>query len=147
MHCLLCHSQPIVSTNSRKQLKKGLITYYKTNGITCLQKHLDVNHLAIYKRFQEKINNQRKKNVEKQYANKRFLISNPSTSKFFASKDPFKKNDVRAKDVCGECCTFNSEKSFAFAICGECVVKAFNVTMISLCEIPFLKTIFKHFFA
>jgi hypothetical protein len=34
---LFCHSQPIVSMNSRKKLKKGLITYYKTSGI-CLQK-------------------------------------------------------------------------------------------------------------
>jgi hypothetical protein len=29
MHCLLCHFQLVFSTNSRKQLRKGLITYYK----------------------------------------------------------------------------------------------------------------------
>ncbi len=40
----------------KKTIKKGLVTYYKTSGITCLQKHLDVDHLTIYKRFQEKIN-------------------------------------------------------------------------------------------
>jgi len=51
MHCLLCHSQPIVSMNLRKQLKKGLVTYYKTSGIARLQKHLDANHSIIYKRF------------------------------------------------------------------------------------------------
>jgi hypothetical protein len=44
-------------------------------------------------------------------------------------------------------CTFNSEKSLAFAICGKCVVKAFNVTIMSSCAIPFLKIIFKHCFA
>ncbi len=97
MHCLLCHFQPVVFTNSRKQLRKGLITYYKTSDITCLQKHLDVDHLPIYKKFQEKINNQRKENVERQYAKKRFLISNPSIFEFFASKDPFKKDDVEQK--------------------------------------------------
>jgi hypothetical protein len=41
-------------------------------------------------------------------------------------------------------CTFNSEKSLAFAICGKCVVKAINVTIMSLCAIPFSKIIFKH---
>jgi hypothetical protein len=30
-----------------------------------LQKHFDENHLAIYKRLQEEINNQGKKNVER----------------------------------------------------------------------------------
>ncbi len=53
MHCLLCHFQPIVSVNLKKQLRKGLVTYYKTSGIACLQKHLDANHSIIYKRFQE----------------------------------------------------------------------------------------------
>jgi hypothetical protein len=36
MRYLLCHSQPIVFMNSRKQLRQGLITYYKTSSITCL---------------------------------------------------------------------------------------------------------------
>ncbi len=57
MRCLLCHFQFVVSVNSRKQLRKGLVTYYKTSGITCMYKHLDVDHSTIYKRFQEKINN------------------------------------------------------------------------------------------
>ncbi len=51
--------------NSRKQLKKGMVTYYKTSGITCLQKHLDAYNSAIYKRFQEEIDNQGKENVER----------------------------------------------------------------------------------
>ncbi len=49
----------------KKTIKERLVTYYKTSGITCLQKHFDENHLAIYKRLQEEINNQGKKNVER----------------------------------------------------------------------------------
>jgi len=30
--------------NPRKKLRKGLIFYYKTSGITCLRKHIDANH-------------------------------------------------------------------------------------------------------
>jgi hypothetical protein len=80
--------------NSRKQLRKGLVTYYKTSGITCLWKHLDVDHSTIYKRFQEETNNQGKENVRRQSAKKRSLISNSFISNFFASKVPFKKDDV-----------------------------------------------------
>ncbi len=60
MHYLLCHFQLVIYVNSRKHLKKGRVTYYKTSGITCLQKHLDADHSTIYKRFQEEINNQGK---------------------------------------------------------------------------------------
>jgi hypothetical protein len=35
--------------NPKNKLRKGLISYYKTNGITCLQKHLDVDHFVIFK--------------------------------------------------------------------------------------------------
>jgi hypothetical protein len=36
MHCLLCYFQPIISMNSRKRLRKRLISYYNTSDITCL---------------------------------------------------------------------------------------------------------------
>ncbi len=49
----------------KKQLRKGLVTYYKTSGITCLQKHLDVDHSTIYNGFQEEMNNQGKENVKR----------------------------------------------------------------------------------
>jgi hypothetical protein len=89
LHCLLCHFKLVISMNSRKQLRKGLLTYYKTSGMTYLQKHLNANHFVIYKRFQKEINNQRKENVEKQFAKKRPFISNSSIFEFFVSKDPF----------------------------------------------------------
>ncbi len=34
MCCILCHDNPINATNPRTQFRKGLISYYKTNGIT-----------------------------------------------------------------------------------------------------------------
>ncbi len=94
--CLLCHFQPIVYMNSRKRLRKGLVTYYKTSGITCLQKHLDVNHSIIYKRSPKK-KNEGKKNVGKQFAKKRSLISNFFIFEFFCFKRPLQKDDVEQK--------------------------------------------------
>jgi len=35
------------------------------------------------------------------------------------------------KICCGKSCTFDNEKSLAFAICGKCVIKAFNVVIMS----------------
>jgi hypothetical protein len=71
-----------------------MIKYYKTSGITCLQKHFDANHSTIYKRFPEEINNQRKKNVEKKSTKKRSHISNSFIFGFFVSKNPFKNDDM-----------------------------------------------------
>jgi hypothetical protein len=46
MHCMLSYSNYIYIyiCNLRKKLRKGLIFYYKTSGITCLRKHIDANH-------------------------------------------------------------------------------------------------------
>jgi hypothetical protein len=41
------------------------------------------------------------------------------------------KRMMWSKRCCGESCTFNNEKSFAFAICGKCVIKTFSVTIMS----------------
>jgi hypothetical protein len=65
---------------------------------------------------------------------------------FLLQKNPSKKDDVEQKNVCGKSCTFDSEKSLAFAICIECVVKAFGVLIMSLCSIPFQKMVFTHSF-
>jgi hypothetical protein len=33
MHCMLCHSNPMLSFNPKMKWKEGLISYYKTSGI------------------------------------------------------------------------------------------------------------------
>jgi hypothetical protein len=83
-----------LSYESKEIVKERSNIILQTSGITCLQKHLDVNHQIIFKKFQEEINKQGKKNVERQLAKKRSNISNSSISKFFVSKYPFKKDDV-----------------------------------------------------
>jgi hypothetical protein len=37
----------------RIQAKKGIKSYYKTNTTTTLEKHVDVNHVVIVKKFEE----------------------------------------------------------------------------------------------
>jgi hypothetical protein len=83
--------------NPKKELRRGLISYYKTSGITCLHKHLDADHLVIFKKKLLKNNNQGRENFEKQPTTKRANISNSSISRLFASKEPFKKDVVEPK--------------------------------------------------
>ncbi len=73
MRCLLCNFQFVFFVNLRKQLREGLISCYKTSSTTCLQKCFDVDHLRTFKKFQEEINNQGKKNVERQLVKKKGL--------------------------------------------------------------------------
>jgi hypothetical protein len=52
----LCYNGPINAPNSKTQAKKALISYFKTNEITNLQKYVDVNHAIVSKRFEEEMN-------------------------------------------------------------------------------------------
>ncbi len=63
--CLLCSNAPMNVFNPRTQARKGLISYYKTNGITSLKKHVDVNHFLIYKKIEKEVNSLMKGNVER----------------------------------------------------------------------------------
>jgi hypothetical protein len=55
MDCILYYQELVIGINSRIQAKKGLISYYKTNGITSLKKHVDAEHSVIIKMFEENV--------------------------------------------------------------------------------------------
>jgi hypothetical protein len=40
MCCIFCYQELVIGINSRTQARKGLISYYKKNGITSLKKHV-----------------------------------------------------------------------------------------------------------
>jgi hypothetical protein len=56
MRCQLCYKTPMLY-NPRTKLKKGLISYYKTNGISTLKKHVDVKHHLLANKLDEEMNN------------------------------------------------------------------------------------------
>jgi len=43
---------------------------------------------------------------------------------------------VGAKNVYGGPCTFDSEKPFAFIVCGKCMAKASNITLYPHVQFP-----------
>jgi hypothetical protein len=58
-------------------LRKGLVFYFKSNGIIALRKHtLDVNHGLIAKDFEEEMNNVIKRPMEKNLIVNGNVISN-----------------------------------------------------------------------
>jgi capsule polysaccharide export protein KpsE/RkpR len=49
MHCILCHNNQVNATNPRTQERRRLILYSKTNGMTSLKEHADVDHGLVAK--------------------------------------------------------------------------------------------------
>jgi hypothetical protein len=94
MHCIFCYKNPVIGINPRTQARKELISYYKTNGITSLEKHVDVDHSFIAQVFEEEVNNLLRSTEEKPPSKKKLNPSRGSIFKLFSIKDTFKKEDV-----------------------------------------------------
>jgi hypothetical protein len=68
MRCILCHQELVIGINPRTQVRKILIFYYKTNGITSLKRHVDANHILITRMFEKEVNYLLKRREERQPA-------------------------------------------------------------------------------
>jgi hypothetical protein len=53
MCCILYYNSPINASNPRIHAIKGSISYYKTNGVTTFNKHVNVDHAIITKNIME----------------------------------------------------------------------------------------------
>jgi len=69
MRCMICHNE-YVPFIAKTKLKKRIISYFKSNGITTLKKHVDVEHTLLTKKFEEEVNSLVKSSLEKQLAKK-----------------------------------------------------------------------------
>jgi hypothetical protein len=123
----------VLNPNTKK--RKILITYYKTYGITTLEKHANANHVVIVKKNDKKVNGLIRRTFERQPTKKR-----PNAIyKFFVVKDPFKKDDDHQQIFFARPWPFNYEESIATAICEKCLVQTFGFTFVSLSCFPLLK--------
>jgi len=86
MNCIPCHDNLINATNPRTWFWKGIISYYKTNGITSLKKHVDANHGQIAKIFEEEMNNFLTRKNKRQPTKKRANLFGNSISNFFVKR-------------------------------------------------------------
>ncbi len=92
-----CDNGQVNESNPRTQLRKELISYYKTNGITSLKKYVNVDHVIVAKTFKEKMNSSMKGNVKRQPTKKRKNVFGASISSLFDVNNSFKKYDVQHK--------------------------------------------------
>ncbi len=82
----LCYDNVVNILNVRTKERKGLITYYKTYGITILKKHVDVDHFIIVNFFWEEINNEIGTIVKRQPTKKRPNVPTSAISILFVVK-------------------------------------------------------------
>jgi len=85
--------------------------------------------------------------LKKQSTKKRSLISNSSISEFFASKDPFKKNDVEQKMFVENLALLIVKNHLPLQFVESVWLSHLVLQITSSCAIPFSKIIFKHYFA
>ncbi len=96
MRCLLCYKTH-VPCNPRTKLLKGLISYYKMNGIIILKKHVDAEHSLLAKTFDKEMNSLVKSELERELVKKKQNVYSSEISKFFIAKILYKKKDVQLK--------------------------------------------------
>jgi len=70
----LCYKTHVLY-NPRTKLRKGLISYYKTNGILTLKKHVDGKHNLLAKKLDEEVNNLVRTQGERQPTKKKQSVS------------------------------------------------------------------------
>jgi hypothetical protein len=64
-------------------LRKGLVFYFKSNGIIALRKHtMDVDHGLIVKYFEEEVNNVIKSSMKKNLQKKNLVVNRNVISNF-----------------------------------------------------------------
>jgi len=71
MDYILCYQNLVIGINLTTQMRKGLNFYYKTNGITSLKKHVDVDHSFIAQMFEEEMNSLLRRIKKRQSSKKR----------------------------------------------------------------------------
>ncbi len=83
----------------KTKLRKGLISYYKINGISTLKKHADAKHGLLVKTFDEEGNSLMRTQVERQPIKKRQNVSSFEIFEIFFTKLPYKKDEMQIKRI------------------------------------------------
>ncbi len=97
VRCHLYCCKTFVLYNPRAKLRKDLISYYKTIGISYLKKHVDAKHGLLVKKLDEQVNNEMRIEVERQLAKKRLNVSSSFFFEFFLVKLHYKKDKMQQK--------------------------------------------------
>jgi hypothetical protein len=112
--------------------------------------HFDAKHSIIYKKIQEKINNQGRENVERQPTKKKAHkahISNSSVSEFFVSKELFKKDDAKQKMFMEDLTLLIVKNHLPLQFAKSVWLKHLVLQLCPCVHLPSQKKTFTHYFA
>jgi hypothetical protein len=96
MRIHLCYDTHVLY-NPRTKTRKGLISYYKTNGILTLKMHVDAKHSLLAKKLDEEVNSSIRTQGERQPTKKRQNVSSFENFKMFSTKLIYKKDKIQHK--------------------------------------------------
>jgi Fe-S cluster biosynthesis and repair protein YggX len=93
---MLCYEKLVNTTilRQRTKLRKRLVSYFKSSGITTLKKYVNQNHFLIPNILGENLNNNIKTLVERQPTKKRSMVIGSDISKFFGAINHYNKDNV-----------------------------------------------------
>ncbi len=72
MRYVICYNNLVVSIvfNHGRRLRKGLVFYFKSNGIIALRKHVNANHGLFIETFENELNDNMKSSMKRQITKK-----------------------------------------------------------------------------
>ena len=99
MRCVICHNATVgpAILALRTRCRKGLITYFKANGIIAMKKHVEVEHFISSKRYAKEICSQVRSPSYLQPTKKRPGLPPSSIVEFFGFVEPFRKDNEQQK--------------------------------------------------
>jgi hypothetical protein len=89
--CLFCYGSLMHALNPNTKERKGLITYYRTYGITTFKKHVYCDNVVIIKKIE--VDFLVKETFERKPTKNGLMFQEVQNLIFFLIKDPFKKDD------------------------------------------------------
>jgi hypothetical protein len=121
-------------------MRKGIISYFRTNEINNLEKHVDANHDMFAKKFDEELNSYIKANVVKQCVFLKTNIYGTSIFNLFSSIVFSKEDELEQKIVFERFGIVNYEKPSSNAICLDHMAKIILNAFISKIFVSIQKT-------
>jgi hypothetical protein len=96
--CIFYYNNFVNAYNPIIQARKGIILYYKTNGIIIFSNHVNANHTIIAIFLQEKVNNSKKLFKSNQQNKSLIYLANKFQFILLLYKILYIENDVQQKD-------------------------------------------------
>jgi hypothetical protein len=129
LHDLYNEYVPLIA---KTNLRKGVISYLKTNRITIFIKYVDVEHTLNVKKFEEEVNKPMRNGLEKQLTKKRLNCLLMKSLRFFLLKILLRrmmcnKNNFYKTWVFASCLKLSS-----YAFCGKFLIQVIYFTFLFL---------------